>query len=186
MNSTTNNTGSRAGPRTFPSLKVLIRASVSGVAVALLLFLSSGGGLWPPPPGVRERSWRETDTWQIRRRESPWAKPLEEDPIYQRYATVYDRMEELEQKARQSGWINTGEYRQLRFLLDRRYSGGRSVVYRTRSSGIENTPRGRELIGAAIEDLENILDEAFRKSKSFENGAVRETSLIWSPVSELS
>lgn len=176
MNRTADNPRSPAGRPAVPLRKALVRASVAGVSVALLLFLSSGGGLWPPPPGVRERSWRRADTWQIRRRESPWINPLADDPIYQRYANVYDQMEELDENARRSGWMNTGEYRELRLLLDRRYSGGRAVVYRTRSSGIENTPRGRELIGAAIEDLENVLDEVSRKSRAFEDGAVRGAS----------
>lgn len=161
------------GSRFTPTAKVLIAALAIGPAVAVLLFLSAGGGMWPPPPGVRERAWRRTDTWQVRRRESPWKKPLAEDPIYQRYVNIYDRIEELDARARESGWRETREYRDYRFHLDRHYAGSRSLVYRLRSSGTENTRRGRAQIETATANLEDLVDKVSEQAKLFEQGRRR-------------
>lgn len=129
------------------------------------------GGAWPPPPGVREKAWKGTDAWRIRRRESPWKTPLEQDPIYLRYATAYDRMEELDRRAQISGWKSTEGYRVVRFRLDKLYAGGRSLVYRLRSSGTEMTPDGQRLIESAIVNLEELLEEAAGKAERFEAAA---------------
>ncbi|MFH1037880.1 MAG: hypothetical protein V1789_04315 [PVC group bacterium] len=137
--------------------------------LAAFCFLGGCGGDWPYPPGVEERGRLKTDTWETLRRESPWKKPLSEDPIYQRLAVSYQKMEELDQRAQSLGWKSTEEYRIIRFQLDGCYAGARSLVFRLRSSGSEEDPNSQCLIDSRIRRLGYFLEESNEKAARFEN-----------------
>jgi len=147
----------------------------TGIVARALFLLLSGcyllvgcGGEWPPPPGVEERGRSRTDTWETLRKESPWKKPLAQDPIYQLLGEIYSQMEDLDRRAENSGWKFTDEYRQIRFKMDKYYAQTRSVVYRLRSSGAEGNPLGQQLLEWWIKVLEDYLKESLVKADKFE------------------
>ena len=84
-------------------------------------------------------------------------------------------MEDLDRRARLSGWITSEEYRKTRFLIDQQYAMRRSAIFRLRSSGTEDTPLGQAVIEWSIGILEDSLDDALKSAELFEKG------IVWNP-----
>jgi len=128
------------------------------ILIAGILLVSGCGEGWPPLPGTEERGRRPSDTWETLRASSPWKRPLSSDPTYRRLAEVYRRMTALDEEARSRGLASLPGYIEARYNADANYAGARSLVFRLRSSGTEDSPRGQALIAAALANLDRAVE----------------------------
>jgi hypothetical protein len=150
-----------------------VRSAAGIVTIAASLLMAGCGGDWPPLPGVEERGRQSTDTWETLRAISPWKRPLASDPTYRRLSLVYRKMDALQARVREGEGEAGEEYSQMRLRLDQHYAGTRSLVFRLRSSGAENTPGGKAFIESALASLEDLVREAERFVAAAESGRAR-------------